>query len=420
MYAPAHDDEITTLTRYVDQQLEAIRSAALGLTEEQPRSTPRRSALSIGGILKHVTYGMRGALGRFRGEAHRPMDADAFAAYMAGFTVAEGETVADTLAEFDSTRADLLAALATADPASEATEPPAPWDGIFDARPIRLRYYLGHLIEEYARHAGHADIIREQIDGVSVPVLDHTLAGTPANDFFSPYAATPGTLLSCPSGCRRRHTRPARGSRTPAADTSVRSSYPGDSGRSRTSRRGCRTSRCRCRRGRLCTSLKQVTWPPPNSLTARYEPERGGSGAGVSVVITVSLDGCPIERGQGMPRKSASEESLQMSTWSGSLRPRKTLSAIYKVVGAGVVRPDPEADRLEAALLDRQSHAPALVLGAGPQADLGIAEGDPLGIVVVGHFEVEEVVRAVPSKMTSPSPAALMTIGRSAVPLPRR
>lgn len=196
MYAPAQDDEITTLTRYLDQQLEAIRAAALGLTEEQARATPCRSALSVGGIIKHATYGMRGALSRVRGEAARPFDAEGFAAYMGSFTIAEDETVAGTIEAFDRARAALLEALATADPDADAIEPPAPWDGITDARPIQLRYYLGHQIEEYARHAGHADIIREEIDGISVPALVHTLSGTPANEFFTPYAAAPGTLLS--------------------------------------------------------------------------------------------------------------------------------------------------------------------------------------------------------------------------------
>ena len=46
-----------------------------------------------------------------------------------------------------------------------------------------------------ARHAGHADIIREQIDGVSVPTLVLTLAGASVNDFFQPYQPAPDTLL---------------------------------------------------------------------------------------------------------------------------------------------------------------------------------------------------------------------------------
>ena len=56
------------------------------------------------------------------------------------------------------------------------------------------RYFLIHLIEEYARHAGHADIIREQIDGMAVPALVMTLEGVPANQFFAPYEPAAGTI----------------------------------------------------------------------------------------------------------------------------------------------------------------------------------------------------------------------------------
>ena len=86
--------------------------------------------------------------------------------------------------------------LAATDPAGSTTAPPAPWHGIFDARPIHARYYLVHLVEECARHAGHADIIREQIDGVAVPALVLTLEEASANDFFQPYQPAPGTLLA--------------------------------------------------------------------------------------------------------------------------------------------------------------------------------------------------------------------------------
>lgn len=197
MYAPAQDDEITSIANYINQQLGAIRAAAFGLTEKQACSTPCRSALSVGGIIKHATHVMRGAVGRIR-ELHtsRSLDEAAFAVYMGSFTVGDDETVAGVINEFDSVRAELMALLLTADPDAGATEPPAPWDGIFEPLPIRLRYFLNHQIEEYARHAGHADIIREQIDGTPVPSLVLSLAGAPANDFFTPFQPAPGTLLA--------------------------------------------------------------------------------------------------------------------------------------------------------------------------------------------------------------------------------
>lgn len=197
MYAPARDDEITGIVNYLEKQLTAIRSAAFGLTEEQARETPCRSALSIGGIIKHSAQGLRGAVQRLTADAvEQPLDAEAYAAYADGFVVRDDETVAATIDDFDKARAELMAVLSSIDPAAETMAPPAPWEGIFDARPIHARYYLMHLVEEYARHAGHADIVREQIDGVAVPALVLTLAGAPANDFFQPYQPAPGTLLA--------------------------------------------------------------------------------------------------------------------------------------------------------------------------------------------------------------------------------
>lgn len=197
MYAPAQHDEVTGLVNYIDEQLTAIRAAAFGLTEEQARATPCRSALSVGGIIKHATHVMRGALERLRTEVtEQPVDAAAYAAFTDSFAVRDDETVAGTIEEFDRVRARLRAAVAATDPAAGSTAPPAPWHGIFDARRIHARYYLVHLVEECARHAGHADIIREQIDGVAVPALVLTLAGASANDFFQPYRPAPGTLLA--------------------------------------------------------------------------------------------------------------------------------------------------------------------------------------------------------------------------------
>jgi hypothetical protein len=176
MYAPAQHDEITGLVNYIDQQLTAIRAAAFGLTEEQARETPCRSTLSVGGIVKHIAFVMRGALQRLRTEVtERPVDATAYAAFTDSFTVRDDETVAGTIEDFDRVRAELLAAVAATDPAGDSMEPPAPWHGIFDARPIHARYYLVHLIEECAPHPRHPHHITPHKDRLAVPaqVLNH-------------------------------------------------------------------------------------------------------------------------------------------------------------------------------------------------------------------------------------------------------
>ena len=98
------------------------------------------------------------------------------------------------LAQLDEIRPRYLAALAGSDPDADFLEPAAPWLGIAEPRPTKLRSAIGHQIEELARHAGHIDIIREQIDGLSVQALVLTRAGVPANPFFEPFEPAPGTI----------------------------------------------------------------------------------------------------------------------------------------------------------------------------------------------------------------------------------
>jgi hypothetical protein len=201
MYAPVPHDEITTITNYVDQQLAAIRAALLGLTEDQARTTPCRSALSVGGIVKHVAYGMRGAILVIGGTGEQVVpDEAAFADYLASFTLTDQETAEGVVREFDDARRAYLTAMGQADPDADIMAPPAPWHGIYDARPAKLRYYLVHQVEEMARHAGHADILREQLDGLAVPALVMTMEGAAANQFFQPYVPRPGTIGAATAG----------------------------------------------------------------------------------------------------------------------------------------------------------------------------------------------------------------------------
>lgn len=75
-----------------------------------------------------------------------------------GFEVAEGATLADALA----TWTDEVAAAREICAAHEVTD-----TGQFMGTVVSLRWVYVHLIEEYARHNGHADLLRERIDGVT-------------------------------------------------------------------------------------------------------------------------------------------------------------------------------------------------------------------------------------------------------------
>src|SRR5438067_3729008 len=120
MYGPRPHDEIQGIVGYVEQQLDAIRAATIGLTEDQARLRPCRSALSIGGLIKHATYCMRGVTERLSGDGQprSTIDEAGLAAYRASFALADDETATAALAAFDAARVEYVAALASADPSA--------------------------------------------------------------------------------------------------------------------------------------------------------------------------------------------------------------------------------------------------------------------------------------------------------------
>lgn len=190
MFNPGKYSESEVLVGYLAQQLAALRSAAHGLTEHQARQTPCRSALSIGGLVKHATYVMHQ---RERRETDHGavLDDAAVRLFMGSFALGDNETLAGALEAFDDASAVYLADIRATDPGADTTAPPAPWDGIYQPTDSVQRFALVHHVEELARHAGHADIIREQIDGASAPSLLMAVEGREGNDFVQPW--TPST-----------------------------------------------------------------------------------------------------------------------------------------------------------------------------------------------------------------------------------
>ena len=155
-------DERSALLAYLDAQRGGIRRAVHGLTEEQARSKPTASALSLAGLLKHVARGERGWLRVLQGEpvafSKRQMDE-----WQDHWTPSEDETVEALLALYEEAARETEAAVRALPSLDETFESPRyPWD---EGGTRTWRWAVLHLIEEVARHAGHADIIRETIDG---------------------------------------------------------------------------------------------------------------------------------------------------------------------------------------------------------------------------------------------------------------
>ena len=194
---PAVLNESQTFLGYIDEMLTGIRNASHGLTDEQARSRPLRSQLSIAGIIKHATWVMRQQL-----PDHQPPTAFRAAAgeFTGSFNPTEEETLDGLLTAFDETRGRYLEAIAALDPAAEVTVGPKPWDDQNEPVQASQRLLLAHHIDEFARHAGHADIIREELDGAQAMSLLFAVEGRPGNAFIKPWTPETRAAADQPTG----------------------------------------------------------------------------------------------------------------------------------------------------------------------------------------------------------------------------
>jgi len=151
-----------------------FRLTVAGLTDEQARLTPTVSSLSLGGLVKHVAA-MERQWARFvvEGPAATP-DIDWAAVdwsnppaqvqeYADGFRMSEEETLAGLLGLYDEVAAATDELVTTVDLEARRPLPAAPWfepGASWSARRVFV-----HVVAETAQHAGHADILRETIDG---------------------------------------------------------------------------------------------------------------------------------------------------------------------------------------------------------------------------------------------------------------
>ena len=183
-------DERDGLLAFLAQQRDALRFAVHGLTEEQAASRPTASALSLAGLIKHVARTERYWIVEVLAQRKVPElhDQD----YEAGFRLEQGETVADALAAYDAVAEETESIVAEIADLGQPVPVPkgVPWFPQ-DVEAWSVRWVLLHLIEDTARHAGHADIIRESIDGSTMYQLMARAEGWEA-DFEAWQAAASG------------------------------------------------------------------------------------------------------------------------------------------------------------------------------------------------------------------------------------
>ncbi|WP_329209727.1 DinB family protein [Streptomyces sp. NBC_00683] len=173
----APGDERGALLAFVEAQRGAVRRSVLGLTEEQAASRPSVSELSLSGLVKHVAETELNWLRMAQQLPNeRQRDAETWAD---SFRLVGDETVPQVVEFWSKVAAETEAFIHGVDSMNDTFPlPEAPWYPK-DER-CSMRWLLVHLVEEIARHAGHADIIRESLDGRTALQLVAEEAGYPS------------------------------------------------------------------------------------------------------------------------------------------------------------------------------------------------------------------------------------------------
>ncbi|MBQ0897389.1 DinB family protein [Micromonospora sp. U56] len=153
--------ERADLTQTLGRHRGFLRQTVHGLTDEQAAARTTVSELCLGGLIKHVAViedrWMRFAVGGAEAMQSEPLD------WANGFRMVEGETLAGLLDHYAQVAARTDELIATLDLDAAQALPVAPW--FEPGASWSVRRVLLHLIAETSQHAGHADILREAIDG---------------------------------------------------------------------------------------------------------------------------------------------------------------------------------------------------------------------------------------------------------------
>ncbi|MBI3690505.1 MAG: DinB family protein [Mycolicibacterium aromaticivorans] len=190
--APPVRDERHALREFLAYHQSAFIAVAYGLTDEQARSTPTVSTLSIGGLIKHATGVQRSWMQRVAAAQDEPPADDRpfeerAQEYQDEHVMRPDETLAQLIDAMSVQNAASLRLVETADLDTAVPVPrDAPWFPD-DVDAWSVRWVFEHLIAELARHAGHADIIRESIDGATMYELVAAAEGMAPQPWLTPW-----------------------------------------------------------------------------------------------------------------------------------------------------------------------------------------------------------------------------------------
>nr|WP_255622536.1 DinB family protein [Pseudonocardia sp. DSM 110487] len=156
---PPRADERTTTLAFLRWHRETLRLKCAGLEPAQLARQPvGRSALSLLGLVRHAAESERFW---FR-EVMAGEDAPPLFRFPGGAFDVAGANARTVAQAFEAWQEEVAFANRFVDEAPDLEiTGNEPGEG-----PVALRWVLMHMLEEYARHNGHADLLREQIDGV--------------------------------------------------------------------------------------------------------------------------------------------------------------------------------------------------------------------------------------------------------------
>jgi len=155
---PLTGAEKESLQAAMNRHRDAVLWKVDGLADEDLRRPMTPSGTTVLGLVKHLGAVEYGWFCQTFGRAVEPMPFDE-ADEEADLRVEPGDSTADILDFY--ARARMAADLAVAEIALEDTG--TSWSG----ETVTMRWVLIHMLEETARHAGHMDILRELIDGMT-------------------------------------------------------------------------------------------------------------------------------------------------------------------------------------------------------------------------------------------------------------
>lgn len=146
----------------LQDQRNMLKITARNLSDDDARKQSTVSTLTIGALIKHLAHGEENAA-RVITERDENAEFDMSQA-MTEYVMTDDETLAGWLAEYDRGAAEFDRVIADAESLDELIpQPTAPWQP--EREWLSIRAMIIHLIRETAHHCGHADIIREALDG---------------------------------------------------------------------------------------------------------------------------------------------------------------------------------------------------------------------------------------------------------------